>query len=415
MALTPYPGQDRLHSIDALRGFALFGILAVNTFFFSQPASLVMTLGTAASPDATAHFLVAWLAQSKFYGLFSFLFGLGFAIQMERWDERGPARFRRRLVVLLGFGLAHGLLLWMGDILSFYALSGMLLPLFRKAKPRSLIVWVLCLLGLQALIFVALGGLTWATRTFAPADLARSLEGIRQGAVHDATKAIQAYGSGPYGSLFRTRARELASNYGFCLLLLTHIFSMFLLGLWAWKRRVLQAPAEHSALHSRLLLWGLGLGLPLNALIAWWSRGGMVSGMHLSLFGLSLNALASPLLTFGYIALVLRLYRSPRLSGWVEPLHWSGRMALTNYLIHSLVMTTVFYFYGLGLYGRLRLHWSLLIALGVALAQLPLSRWWLNRHSMGPAEWLWRRLTYGRLNSTCSHSPVRVSQPGSPD
>ena len=128
MQSTPLPGQERLESIDTLRGFALFGIIAVNTIVFAQPTAFGMPLGSTSQPNALTHLLVAWLAQSKFYDLFSFLFGLGFAIQMERWEAQGPGRFRRRLLVLLGFGLLHGLLVWMGDILSIYALAGMPCP-----------------------------------------------------------------------------------------------------------------------------------------------------------------------------------------------------------------------------------------------------------------------------------------------
>lgn len=415
MHLEPTSSGERLPAVDALRGFALFGILAVNTLFFSQPSALGTTLGSAGSPDALTHYLVAWLAQTKFYGLFSFLFGLGFAIQMERWEGQGPRRFRRRLLVLLGFGLAHGLLLWMGDILTAYALFGMLLPFFRKAKPRTLLVWVCCLLGLQALGFAAVGGLTWMGQTFAQADMAKGLDAARSQATQSVATAMKAYGVGPYSALFRFRAQELAANYFFCLMLLPHIFSMYLLGLWVWKRQVFQAPDQAATLLQRALVWGLGLGLPLNALIAWWSRHGMVQDLHLSLFGMALNAFAAPLLTFGYVALVLTLLRQATLGRFVGALRWTGRMALTSYLTHSVVMTTVFYFYGGGLFGRLRLHWSLLIALGIALAQIPLSRWWLSRHPMGPAEWLWRRLTYGRFSSRSSHTPEPASQPGSPD
>jgi uncharacterized protein len=396
----PLPGQERLESIDMLRGFALFGIIAVNTLFFAQPAAIATTLGYAGQPDALSHFLVAWLAQSKFYGLFSFLFGLGFAIQMERWETRGPGRFRRRLLVLLGFGLLHGLLVWMGDILSIYALAGMALPWFRNAKPRTLIIWAICLLGLGTLAFAAMGGLVWLGPMFAPAEMARTTAGMREQVTKEAAKAIHAYGSGPYATLVAFRARELAQAYGMGLAVLPHIFTMFLLGLWAWKRGVFQNLESSARLRQRMLWLGLVLGLPLNFLAAWMSRGGMVGSLHGAILGVALTLIAAPLLTFGYIALLLRLLESPRWRRFVAPLHWSGRMALTNYLTQSLVMTAIFYFYGLGLYGKLHLHWSLLIALSVALAQVPLSRWWLSRYAMGPAEWLWRRLTYGRVNAT---------------
>ncbi len=400
MQPTPLPGRERLESVDVLRGFALFGIIAVNTLFFAQPAAIATTLGYAGQPDALSHFLVAWLAQSKFYGLFSFLFGLGFAIQMERWETRGPGRFRRRLLVLLGFGLLHGLLVWMGDILSIYALAGMALPWFRNVKSRTLIVWAICLLGLGTLAFATMGGLAWLGHLFAPAEMARTAAGMRDQVAKETAKALQVYGSGPYGALFAFRARELAQAYGMALAVLPHIFTMFLLGLWAWKRGMFKHPESSARLRQRMLWLGLCLGLPLNFLAAWMSRGGLVGSLHGAILGAALTLIAAPLLTFGYVALLLRLLDSSRWRRLVEPLRWSGRMALTNYLTQSLVMTTLFYFFGLGLYGKLHLHWSLLIAFSVAAAQVPLSRWWLSRHPMGPTEWLWRRLTYGRFGAT---------------
>ncbi len=393
MQSTPLPVQERLESIDTLRGFALFGIIAVNTIVFAQPAAFGMPLGSASQPNALTHLLVAWLAQCKFYDLFSFLFGLGFAIQMERWETQGPGRFRRRLLVLLGFGLLHGLLVWMGDILSIYALAGMALPWFRNAKPRTLIIWAICLVGLGSLAFAAMGGFAGLGQLFASAEMAHTTAEMND----QVTQEV--YGSGPYAALFTFRARELVHAYRLSIAVLPHIFAMFLLGLWAWKRGVFQNLESSVRLRQRMLWLGLLLGLPLNFFAAWMSLGGMVGSLHGALLGVALTLISAPLLTFGYIALLLRLLESPRWCRFVEPLHWSGRMALTNYLTQSLVMTTIFYFFGLGLYGKLHLHWSLLIALSVALAQVPLSRWWLSRHAMGPAEWLWRRLTYGRFSA----------------
>ena len=393
MQSTPLPGQERLESIDTLRGFALFGIIAVNTIVFAQPAAFGMPLGSASQPNALPHLLVAWLAQSKFYDLFSFLFGLGFAIQMERWEAQGPGRFRRRLLVLLGFGLLHGLLVWMGDILSIYALAGMALPWFRNAKPRTLIIWAICLVGLGTLAFAAMGGFAGLGQLFASAEMAHTTAEMND----QVTQEV--YGSGPYAALFSFRARKLVHAYRMSIAVLPHIFTRFLLGLWAWKRGVFQHLESSARLRQRMLWLGLLLGLPLNFLAAWMTLGGRVGSLHGALLGVAVTLIAAPLLTFGYIALLLRLLESPRWRRFIEPLHWSGRMALTNYLTQSLVMTTVFYFFGLGLYGKLHLHWSLLIAFSVALAQVPLSRWWLSRHAMGPAEWLWRRLTYGRFST----------------
>jgi uncharacterized protein len=118
-------------------------------------------------------------------------------------------------------------------------------------------------------------------------------------------------------------------------------------------------------------------------------------GMSRVLFGYALNMAVAPALTFGYAGLVLAGLRRSRPPAWLRILRWPGRMALTNYLMQSLVMTTVFYHYGLGLFGSVRLHWTLLLAVALWLLQIPLSRAWLSRFRFGPVEWVWRFMTYG--------------------
>lgn len=395
----PIPSQERLAAVDALRGFALLGILMVNLLFFSGPSDLVFgqPLSKVASPWTYLGILAFF--QGKFYGVFAFLFGLGFAVQMERFEARGERpgrRFRRRLLVLLGFGLLHGLLVWMGDILTMYALIGFLLPAFRRCRPRTLLIWAGCLLLAQAILFLLLAGLLALAFSAAPAELAKGFEQQAQAASQKVAQSLAAYGSGPYAALFLVRAKELAFNYAATLSMAPHILAMFLMGLWTWKQGIPQALEAHGRLLRRAAAWGLGIGIPGGLAYAYLlSRGLTGPGIPQALLGFSLYFLVSPALSVGYMAAFTLLFRGPGRKA-LALLPDMGRMSLTNYLTQSLVMTTVFYFYGLGLFGKVPLPWALVMGGGLWVLQLFLSRAWLARHTRGPMEALWRRLTYGR-------------------
>lgn len=396
MQTSPIQGSDRIVALDVLRGFALFGILVVNTLTFAEPTQTLSHFGYMARPDAWLYFAVNWIAIGKFYGLFSFLFGVGFAVQMARWGSHGPSRFRRRLAVLLGLGLLHGLLLWEGDILLTYAMAGLILSWFRQAEPRSLLKWALIFLGLGVLSYACLGGMFWLILKIDPARSGEIMKELQSDALKDAAQALQVLGSGSYREVLAFRAEEFLMRLSSSVFMLPHVLCMFLLGLWAGKRQLVDNWAASTALRQRMLWSGLLIGLPVSALAAWMGRGGFAASFHGVILSIAINLVGASFLTFGYVAVLLRLLASPRWGRWVLALRWSGRMALTNYLTQSLVMTSVFYGYGLGLYGQLPFYASLSIALSLACAQVPLSRWWLSRHAMGPMEWVWRRHTYGR-------------------
>lgn len=392
----------RVLAVDALRGFALLGILMMNVLFFSGPSQQIFGRPLSETPFPWAYGLVLVLAQGKFYGLFSLLFGLGFAIQMDRFAARGEQpgrRFRRRLMVLLGFGLLHGTLLWMGDILAIYALIGLLLPAFARCKPRTLLVWAIGLLIVLALIGAAIAGLVAMGAAFAPQEMARSFAAQDQAMAAETARSLAAYGSGPYSALFTFRLKELFSNYGMTLVLAPHILAMFLLGLWAWRKGIVQDLQAHRPFLKKLALWGFGLGLPGNLLYGYLlGQGFTVDGTAKALLGMSLSAFTSPALTLGYAAGLVLFVLGPgaRLGAWLAG---AGRMSLTNYLTHSLVMTTIFYFYGFGLFGRMALPLALGIGILLWVGQLFLSRLWLQRHAQGPLETLWRRLAFGRATA----------------
>ncbi len=401
MTSLPVQPQERVPAMDVLRGFALLGVFAVNMLFFAAPyqQSMLRPWPEAAHPGFMAFLLLFW--QGKFYCLFSFLFGMGFAEQVDRLEARGepaPRIYRRRLAWLLVIGLAHGLLVWMGDILFIYALLGFLLLAFRKRKPKTLLVWSLCLLVLPTLAGLVVFALMKVGQGIpeAAAQMAAAAKKQEVEAAEAITRSLRVYGYGPYGELFRLRARELAGNYAMTLMVAPQIFAMFLLGAWTSRKGLLKDPEAHRGLVSKILGWGLALGLPGNAFNLWCSSKGMPGpGNPLSMAGMAAYYVSAPALMLAYVAGLVKLLQSGA-AGLVRPLAWNGRMALTNYLTHSVLFTLVFYFFGLGLYGRTTAVQGFLMALGLWLLQIPLSKWWLSGHAMGPAETVWRRLTYGR-------------------
>ncbi|HJW33625.1 MAG TPA: DUF418 domain-containing protein [Holophagaceae bacterium] len=394
----PTEPQERIEAMDVLRGFALLGVFSVNMLFFAQPMDLHFLRPLAEHPSPWLFGGLLWLAQGKFYGLFSFLFGLGFAVQMDRFEARsedGPRRFRRRLWVLLGLGLAHGILIWPGDILAMYALIGFALPRFARARDREIRIWILALLGLLALGILGAGIRLVLKAHAAPQGAAQAAAAQIQQIQEGARTMTEAYREGPFPVLFRQRLRDLAGNYALTLVVSPHILALFLLGLLSARLGLQRDTPEGQCTLKRVAAWGLGLGLPLNLLTTLATvRGPLGPANPGGVMALGAFIPGSTLLCLGY-ASALTLALRGGLAPWLRVLAWPGRMALTCYLGHAVVFTLTFNAYGLRLYGRMGLGPALLMALGLWLILIPLCRAWLSRFRMGPAEWVWRSLTYG--------------------
>ncbi|MCS7056526.1 MAG: DUF418 domain-containing protein [Thermoflexales bacterium] len=396
----PTTASERIDVLDILRGFALLGILAVNMALFSYPP-ITQFIGTPRGEgmlDRVAEFLITWLATSKFYPLFAFLFGLGLTMQMERIQTAGggPVKFIvRRLLVLMAFGLIHALLIWNGDILFIYAITGLVFLLFRNVQPRDLLIWAGVLVAIP-LVFglgsVALGALSAGA----------SVEGMRMfdEALRDLEqRALQTYARGTWVEIFIWRAVEwIIMTMFFLFNSWLQILALFLIGMYFAKRRIFQQLDEHLTLFRRGLYVGLGVGLPANFVVAWIAHMGE-RGLASPLFGLwaVLLLVFGPVLTFGYVSAFVLLARQAAWHKRFAPLAAAGRMALSNYIMQSVVCTLIFYSYGLGLFGQVGAFAGLLLSVAIWLIQLPVSVAWLSRFRFGPLEWLWRTLTYGKL------------------
>lgn len=405
--LAPVGAPDRIQALDALRGFALLGILLMNIEGMVGPLMNSMSgldpalQGADRSMDAAIYLLV----QGKFFPLFSMLFGMGFAVMLGRADAAGRpflGLYLRRIGVLLGMGLAHAMLLWPGDILVTYALMGLLLGLCFRGTPQSrLPKWGVALM-LLPVGFTLLMGLIGTAVQAMPEDARAGFEQAMaaQGAQIDAQIEAQrqAYGSGSYAEATAQRVDDFISMVGFIIIFGAFILGLFLVGAWFTRSGAIARPDEHVRLFRRLRWVALPVGLAM-VLASYWMVPTMDFGrLDLTASGAqALQMLGGAVMALAYLAWFVRGLQSPVLGRWLGLLAPAGRMALTNYLMQSLVCTTIFYGYGLGYFEQLPRAWQPLFVLVLFGLQVVLSHWWLARFRFGPMEWLWRAATYLQL------------------
>ena len=401
----PVARTERIQVIDILRGFALFGILLVNMELFSHPFQQIM-LGydeLTSLADRLAVWGIELLAEAKFYPIFSFLFGLGFALQIQRAEQRGTRFvpfYLRRLFILLLIGLAHAIFIWVGDILVLYAFLGAILLLFfRRRSSRTLLIWAGIMLAVSTIIIGGLLGLALLAQ-LTPDGVAQSSKAFAESEAElrtAAAKAREIYASGSFGEITAQRLSDLGQAYSLAIFLGFNAFAMFLLGLYAGRRGIFRDVAAHVPLFRKVLWWGLPIGLGSQVIFVVLSEGTNQFQPTLSSLVAGVMQIAgAPALALSYVAALPLLLQH---SSWLTrlgPLAAVGRMALSNYLLQSLVATTLFYGYGFGLFGQVGPALGLLITIAIFLAQIPLSVWWLRHFQFGPVEWLWRSLTYLR-------------------
>jgi uncharacterized protein len=388
-----------------LRGFALYGVLLANLVWLTTDMVLadarLQHLPTA-TVDPIARALVAFFIDGKFYTLFAFLFGLGFSLQMQRAAMRGArlmSLYARRLTVLLLIGAMHIPLIWYGDILMLYASLGFALLLFRQARPTlRLLVLALVLALFPRATFTAYHAVTQ------PPEVSQGVSNAQKDA---ATKEAR------LAALLSDYPRVIRENVtiywnelfvrGFLWLALPQIFARFLFGLYVGRRGVIEGVAEFVPLMRRALPWlvgaavignGVGLGhrwfehergMELSA--SWWAVG-TIPLVEAGILALSAAYLCS---------LCILFFSSTRWHTRLSRLAPVGRMALTNYLTQSVLYLVLFTGAGLGLLGSVGPTVCLVLSVAIFVAQIAVSSWWLRRYRFGPAEWVWRTLTYGKL------------------
>ncbi len=473
--LEPVSPGERITTLDVIRGVALFGILLMNVEFFNRP---IGELDVGLPPNVTgldhwAGWFVHVFIRSKFWTMFSLLFGMGFAVMLARAQAAGRpflAPYIRRTFALALIGFLHCVLVWNGDILFDYAMGAAFLLVVFHARPKVILgiagialagaaafgaanvlgyeqkVWgPLLALGGAVLL---LGGLAWALRRWpltglrnaglalflfpclamvigglssprvpqaerdrtalseakTPAEKAevRKAQAERKKAIakHEAEvveeRRITSQGTWSEGVAFRLSEwpKDAVGHIPFAMFF---VLGMFMLGAWFIRSGLMANPGAHLAFYRRTALIGIPLGIG-TTLVAAAIATTHVRGENDAAFTLAqgLTLMASLPACLGYVAVIVLLFHSPRFRGLVAPFAQPGRMALTIYLLMSVIGTLFFYGIGFGFYGMGR-AWQLAWCVAVFATLLPLAHLWLSHFRYGPVEWLWRGFTYLHL------------------
>lgn len=406
----PVRASERILSLDLIRGVAVLGILFANITDFGQPNTAywwpdAMTGGPGASDK------LVWLFQlifvdHKFRGLFSVLFGAGIYLFTERAWARGSGRWLqlRRLLWLMAFGLIHYYLIWHGDILTAYAVTGILALPFLTLSAKAQMRWGIGLYVVGFLFMtLAVGGqYLAATNTAVAAQMTEEQrEEVSEAPgkmLEDAGKEVTVFRDSSYPELVEhtvtTRSDDLAQEL--ILVPLFETLALMLLGMALYRRGFFSGEWDPA----KMRRWGwIGIvgGLLLTAPVALWPY---LTGFPFftTLFAFqALGRIGQLPIALGLAALLV--VHAPRIlqTGLGSRLAAAGRMAFSNYLGTSILMMLVFHGWALGLYGSLHRLQLMLVVLAVWAAMLLWSKWWLERYRYGPLEWLWRCLTYWKI------------------
>ncbi len=411
----PVSAHERIDLIDVVRGFALFGVLLANLVWITTDVVLTdarLSQLPTAPLDRIVEPLVAFFVDHKFYTLFSFLFGLGFAIQLSRAEDRRHnvvAVYARRVSILAVIGLLHIALVWYGDILLVYAIGGFGLLAVRNWNARLLIIlaFTLALFARAAVgVFPLIAGASGTAQV--DGEVEEDADKERKLAIFD-------------GTSYRAIARENASFYyrdivagSVGLFLLPQVFARFIFGLYVGRRNWARRTTELRPILRRLLPRTIAVGVVGNgtALVIDHLQHAKVLGPDLYWVHAAAPVEEAGILAlaFAYLsALVLLFHRSAtwhRRLGYLAPV---GRMALTNYLTHSVLYFVLFTGVGLGLYGEVGPASCVALAVIIFAAQMTFSGWWLARYRFGPAEWVWRTLTYRQRQPMRARVPTRTA------
>ena len=393
----PTPERERLSSLDLIRGVALLGILIVNIQAFAMPAAALANPSAYGNLDG-ANF-AAWaashlLAEQKFLTIFSLLFGAGVLLSASRAEAAGTSSaslHRRRMIWLILFGMAHAYLLWYGDILFLYGIVGLAAYPLHKRSPPALLSIGFVLLSIPSLLTLAMG-------YSMPYWDAPSLEIFRSEWRPDEAAIaaeVDAYTRG-WSEQLRARVPQalyLQTVVAF-LWSFWRVLGLMLIGMALTKLGVFAANHKPEFC-GRVIAVGLpisyvliGWGILRNSQAAW-------SADYSPFFGSQYNYWGSTIVALAYLCILVFLDRGTRSGRIRRAVSAVGRTALSNYLFQSLLCTAIFYGHGLGWFGEVSRTGQLLVVMGVWSIQLAVSPWWLAHFRYGPAEWLWRSLTYG--------------------
>jgi len=399
-ALAPVTERERITALDVLRGFAVLGILAMNIQAFAM--IIAAYLNPTAYGDLTGANRSVWLlthvlVDQKFMTIFSMLFGAGIVLMTSRVEARGQPSaglHYRRMGWLILFGLLHGYLLWSGDILYWYGMCGLIVYLFRKLPPGRLLVFGLLAIAVASGLWLFFG---WSMQFWPPEVVKEFTQGRWQPPPELVAREVAAYrGSWLEQMALRVPGAFAFQTFLFLILGLWRAGGLMLVGMALFKWGMFSAkrsPVFYLALIAVAVLVGIPTilyGVHRNFAAGWEVR-------YSFFFGSQFNYWASILASLGWVGLIMLACQKPALAALTRPFAAVGQMAFTNYLLQTIICTTVFYGHGFGQFGQVERVGQIALVAAVWAFQLIVSPLWLRHFLFGPFEWLWRSLTYLRF------------------
>ncbi|MCL6683367.1 DUF418 domain-containing protein [Sphingomonas alba] len=409
----------RIVTLDMIRGIAVMGIFSVNVIAFAMIESAYFNpaaYGGHAGPNLALWATNMILIDGKMRTLFSMLFGASMLLVIERAEASGRSGWWthfRRMIVLLGFGLAHYYLIWFGDILTLYAVAGLCSYMFRRMSPRALVVSGIIWLVLHELLFT---GFLYSQYL---ADIAAHAPGATQSAIKEWNDALGSFYPSA-AEIAKDKARMLGSWISYAsgnlrhwdnviqgvLVFIPDTIGLMLIGMAGYKSGFLTG-AWSDASYRRFASWTIPLGIAAGIGVV--AIDLSTNFYTIAMMG-SFVVLETPFITLmalGYAALIILLTRR---GGWLaERIAAAGRCAFTNYLGTSIIASLVFFGWGLGLYGSLSRWQAWLVAPMIWTVMLLWSKPWLERFHYGPFEWAWRSLARGKLQPMWKHGAATVA------
>ncbi len=392
----PVTQAERIMSIDVLRGFAVLGILVMNIQSFSMIGSAY--INPTSYGDLTGINFVVWLvshvlADAKFMTIFSMLFGAGIVLMTSRREMsgRGSAGVHyRRMGVLLVIALLHAYLLWYGDVLYYYAMCGFLVYLFRRWRPGPLLIVGIGSIAVGSAISIFFG---WSMQ-FWPPDAAQNTMSFWMPTEEAVAREMAAH-HGDYVGLLAYRAPTTVFFQTFLFLteFLWRAGGVMLVGMGLYKVGVFSAKLSSRA-YVLFIVVAVLIGLPVVLYGVHRNFAAEWKAEYSFFFGPRFNYWGSLLVSLGWASVVMLACKHDVLPAFRRALAATGQMAFTNYLMQTVICTTIFYGYGFGLFGKVERKHQILIVFAVWAFQLVLSPLWLRIFRFGPLEWLWRSLTY---------------------
>jgi len=393
--IAPIQAGERINEIDMIRGVALFGILMVNMALFKSP---IMDLRLPSSHpegiEQVSAYFIQLLFTGNFYAIFSFLFGLGFYIFMDRTMQKGlelKPLYRRRLFALMFFGLVHLILLWSGDILLNYAIVGFILMAFRNKSLQVIKKWIIGLfivslfINMAIIVFKSIGEIFGDEKYFALIDKMTA-------------EAFYMYSEAGLAELLSYRLiNEVPYMLVGMLFWIPQVLAFFLCGLYAGKTGIFNNISGNIGLFKKVRFWGFLVGGLFLILLVMVDSGAISTHtlIAMSILG-GINYLASLFLFPAYVSTIVLAAQNQFWKKLLSPVASAGKMALTNYLSQTIICLIIFYGFGFGLYGRLTIFHGIILTVAIYLLQVFVSSLWMNKFKYGPMEWVWRILTYKR-------------------